>query len=87
MENQKFFYITAGGDAKASGGQDDVMAMFDSDGVSYSYGTWSAQDGEEEQAAAVGQLVSRGFDLKLGLYLKKGKAGRSIWHPLIMGTN
>ena len=34
MEDQKFFYITAGGDAKASGGQDDVMAMFDSDGVS-----------------------------------------------------
>ena len=31
------------GDAKASGGQDEVMAMFDASGVSYSYGTWNAQ--------------------------------------------
>lgn len=80
MENQKFFYITAGGDAKASGGQDDVMAMFDSDGVSYSYGTWSAQDSEEEQSAAAGQLVSLGFDANMvrfetGTVFKEGESG------------
>ena len=38
MENQKFFYVTAGGDEKASGGQDEVMAMFDKDDIAYSYG-------------------------------------------------
>lgn len=80
MEGQKFFYITAGGDAKASGGQDDVMAMFDSDGVPYSYGTWSAQDSEEEQAAAVGQLLSLGFDANMvrfetGTVFKEGESG------------
>lgn len=80
MEEQKFFYITAGGDTKASGGQDDVMAMFDSDGVSYSYGTWSAQDSEEEQAAAAGQLLSLGFDANMvrfetGTVFKEGESG------------
>lgn len=81
MENQKFFYITAGGDAKASGGQDEVMEMFDSDGVSYSYGTWSAQDSEEEQSAAVGQLVSLGLDgnmirFETGTVFKEGESGQ-----------
>lgn len=80
LENQKFFYITAGGDAKASGGQDDVMAMFDSDGASYSYGTWSAQDSEEEQSAAVERLVSLGFDANMvrfetGTVFKEGEGG------------
>ena len=80
MEGQKFFYITAGGDEKASGGQDEVMAMFDADGVSYSYGTWSAQDSEEEQSAATGRLVSLGFDANMvrfetGTVFKEGKTG------------
>lgn len=80
MEDQKFFYITAGGDTKASGGQDDVMAMFDQDGVPYSFGTWNAQDGEEEQAAAAGQLLSLGFDANMvrfetGTVFKEGESG------------
>lgn len=41
LEEATFFYITAAGDEKASGGQDEMMAMFDSDGIGYSYGTWS----------------------------------------------
>ena len=49
LENTAFFYVTAGGDAKASGGQDEVMAMFDRDGISYSYGTWNAQDISDDQ--------------------------------------
>ena len=65
LENAKFFYITAGGDAKASGGQDEVMAMFDVDGVSYSYGTWSAQNSVEEQNASAEQLIAQGFDANM----------------------
>ncbi len=80
MEGQKFFYITAGGDAKASGGQDDVMAMFDADDIPYSYGTWSAQDSEEEQSAAAGQLISLGLDANMvrfetGTVFKEGESG------------
>jgi len=58
--NEKFFYITAGGDTKASGGQDEVKAMFDENGVSYSYGTWSAQDPEEDQNSSAAALIVEG---------------------------
>ena len=60
LEDQKFFYVTAGGDEKASGGQDEVMALFDQDGVSYGYGTWDAQADAETQAANVQALLDEG---------------------------
>ena len=60
LENQKFFYVTAGGDEKASGGQDEVMELFDSDGIPYSYGTWDAQADEETQDENVKSLLSEG---------------------------
>ena len=80
MEGQKFFYVTAGGDQKASGGQDEVMTMFDADGVAYSYGTWSAQDSAEEQDAAVAALVAEGLDANMirfetGTVFKEGETG------------
>ncbi len=80
LESQTFFYITAGGDEKASGGQDEVMAMFDADGVPYSYGTWSAQDSEEEQSSAVAELLSMGLNANMirfetGTVFKEGENG------------
>ena len=80
MENQKFFYVTAGGDEKASGGQDEVMAMFEKDGIAYSYGTWSAQDSAETQDAAVEALLSEGLDANMirfetGTVFKEGQTG------------
>lgn len=80
MESQKFFYVTAGGDEKASGGQDEVMAMFDADGVAYSYGTWSAQDSAEAQDAAVETLLQEGLDANMirfetGTVFKAGQTG------------
>lgn len=80
MESQKFFYVTAGGDEKASGGQDEVMAMFDADGVAYSYGTWNAQNSAEEQDAAVAELLAEGLDANMirfetGTVFKEGQTG------------
>lgn len=80
LENQKFFYITAGGDEKASGGQDEVMDMFDADGVGYSYGSWNAQNSEEEQIAAVEELLQEGHDANMirfetGSVFKEGESG------------
>lgn len=80
MESQKFFYVTAGGDEKASGGQDEVMAMFDKDGVAYSYGTWSAQDSAEAQDTAVETLLQEGLDANMirfetGTVFKAGQTG------------
>ena len=80
LENQKFFYITAGGDAKASGGQEEVMAMFDADGVPYSYGEWNAQNGDEEQSASVNALTEQGVNANMvrfetGSVFKEGESG------------
>ena len=80
MESQKFFYVTAGGDAKASGGQDEVMAMFDADGVAYAFGTWNAQNSADEQDAAVAELLSEGLDANMirfetGTVFKEGESG------------
>lgn len=58
MEEQTFFYITSAGDSKASGGQDEVMAMFDSDQVAYSYGSWNCKDESQDEKAAA--LIEEG---------------------------
>ena len=65
LKQQKFFYITAGGDAKASGGQAEVMGLFDAEGVAYSYGSWNAQDSKEDQAAAVNELLAKGLNANM----------------------
>ncbi len=65
LEGKKFFYITAGGDAKASGGQTEVMAMFDADSIGYSYGEWNAQNTQEEQNAAVEALLGEGHNANM----------------------
>ena len=78
LEGASFFYITAAGDEKASGGQDQVMwAMFDVGGIGYSYGQWSAQDSEDDQSAAAEELIAQGHDanfirFELGSVLKDG---------------
>ena len=65
METTKFFYIVAGGDEKASAGQDEVKAMFDADGVKYTYGEWDAQLSGEEQTANVEKLLAENLDANM----------------------
>ena len=56
------------------------MAMFDADGVSYSYGTWNAQNSDEEQRAAVETLLEQGENANMirfetGSVFKEGESG------------
>ena len=60
LADASFFYITAGGDEKASGGQAEVMEMLDEADVSYSYGEWNAQNSEDEQNDAAEEMISEG---------------------------
>ena len=60
LEDQTFFYVTAGGDAKASGGQDEVMALFDQDQVPYSYESWDAQLEDDAQNENVQAMIAEG---------------------------
>lgn len=80
LENESFFYITAGGDAKASGGQDEVMAMLDADSVPYTYGMWNAQNSDEEQTKAVEELLAQGLPINMirfesGSVFREGESG------------
>ena len=64
LESQKFFYIAAGGDQKAVGGQDEVLAMLDEDEVAYSYAEgWDAQADAEELTALTEELLAEGNDI------------------------
>lgn len=61
LETQSFIYITAGGDMNASGGADEVMAMFDADGISYSVSFgWDAQADAEELNGLAEAMLSEG---------------------------
>lgn len=71
LEAQTFFYITAGGDEKASGGQSEVMAMLDADEVAYAYDSWNAQNSAEEQDASVAALLAQ----KTGIYMIRFETG------------
>ena len=51
LEEQTFFYITSAGDTKASGGQSEVMAMFDADSTAYTYGEWNCKDTDQNEKA------------------------------------
>ena len=80
LEEKSFFYIVAGGDEKASGGQNEVREMFEADGVAYSYGTWNAQNSIEEQNSAVAELIAQGCKgnmicFEKGSVIKEGESG------------
>ncbi|ENZ13231.1 alpha/beta hydrolase-fold protein [Enterocloster clostridioformis] len=62
LEQQKFFYIVAGGDDKASTGQSEVMAMFDADGVNYTFEEWDAQNEKDTQNTALKALADQGLN-------------------------
>ena len=61
IETQNMVYITAGGDEKASQGQEDVKKLLDSHGTKYSQASgWDAQADEKELNASCEQLFSEG---------------------------
>lgn len=57
LAGAKFFYITAAGDEKASGGQQEVMDLIGS--ANYAYGTWSAKESSDVQEANAKNLISQ----------------------------
>lgn len=64
LESQKVFYIAAGGDEKASQGQEDVKAMLDADGVSYAeVSDVDAQASADDINSTVKSLLSKGKDI------------------------
>ena len=79
LEQENFFYIVSAGDPKASAGQAELLALFDTDGAAYSHGEWSAQDDAGTQNAAVAALLADGntanfITFTLGSTLAEGQS-------------
>ena len=61
IESQNMVYIAAGGDQKASQGQEDVKKLLDTLGTKYSQASgWNAQADENELSASCEQLFAEG---------------------------
>lgn len=60
LKNEKFFYITAEGDEKSTGGQNDVMDLIGSG--NYAYGSWSAKESADVQESNARNLISQNKD-------------------------
>lgn len=60
LEDDRFFYIVAAGDPKASIGQAELKELFDADGAPYASAEWSAADSAENQDAATTALLAQG---------------------------
>ena len=69
LETQTFFYIAAGGDMKASGGQADVMADLDSKGVPYSVSyDWDANLGDADMEETLRAEIAEGNSINFGQF-------------------
>ncbi|MGI6221983.1 MAG: hypothetical protein ACOYJG_00050 [Prevotella sp.] len=66
----KFFYIVAGGDEKASAGMKSLGEVLTANGEKYGYGSWSAKLPEDEQNARVGRLLAEGHDINFISFTK-----------------
>ncbi len=61
LEEQTFFYFAAEGDERASTGMQNVIDMFDADGVSYGNSILNAKDSEEAIAQGVTDVIAQGY--------------------------
>lgn len=68
LEDENFFYIAAGGDENASGGQEDVKAMLDEAGVAYNSATWDATWTDQELADAADELLAAGDSINFATF-------------------
>ncbi len=58
LEDQTFVYFAAEDDTNAFNGLQEVMAMFDSDSVSYQYSQWDGTWSVDELSSAAGELFT-----------------------------
>lgn len=57
LENQKFFYVVAGGDDQAMTGQTDLMNLLKTDGISYNSSEWDATWSAEQKSTAANEII------------------------------
>ncbi|MFG3407016.1 alpha/beta hydrolase-fold protein [Streptomyces sp. NPDC048142] len=70
LAKEKFVYVAAGGDEKASAGQTEVQKMLKSDGVPYQTATWDATWSAAELQAAADKLFAAGDSTNFATFEK-----------------
>lgn len=68
LAKEKFCYIAAGGDAKATGGQTEVKAMLVKDGVPFQEGTWDATWSAQQADDAAKRLLAAGDAITIATF-------------------
>lgn len=68
LAKEKFFYIAAGGDDKASAGQAEVQEMLKSDGVPYQTATWDATWSAAQSSTAADKLFAAGDNINFATF-------------------
>jgi predicted peptidase len=71
LATQKFFYIAAGGDPKASQGQKDLLPVLQAQGVKVSTATWDAKKSYAELSRLARKEIAKGNNINFVTF-KKG---------------
>ncbi len=82
LEDQKFFYFASEGDDKAYGGMENVMTMFDEDGIAYGAVTLNAKDSSKAIEEGIETVIAEGhpanfISWEIGSVLPEGQDGGS----------
>ncbi len=83
LEDQKFFYFASEGDDRAYGGMENVMAMFDEDGIAYGTATLNAKDSSETIEEGIEAVIAEGhpanfISWEAGSVLPEGQDGSAL---------
>jgi len=68
LTQEKFFFIAAGGDENATGGQTDVQGLLTSAGVPFQTATWDATWSASEFTEAAAELFAAGDDVNFATF-------------------
>ena len=70
LASQKFFYIAAGGDEKASGGQRELLPALRQQGARVSVATWDAKESYTQLSRAAQQEIAQGNPINFATFTK-----------------
>lgn len=70
LATQKFFYIAAGGDEKASGGQRELLSVLRRQGVKVSTATWDATKNYGALSRAARQEIAQGNKINFATFVR-----------------
>ena len=70
LATQKFFYIAAGGDEKASGGQRELLPVLQVQGVKVSTATWDAKKSYAALSRSARQEIAQGNNINFATFTK-----------------